>query len=1219
MVALFDKKYTRNSQYSVCMIVANAVQGDSRVLKTAFSLSKNGYRVQLLGLNIVPKTHIIDGYPFKIKLIANPRFRMKKEESWWITPDTPNISLFIDRMVSAFFDAIQGEHYDFLHTHDMYGLPIGTKLRERCKIGETGWIHDLHEYVEGCTNLPEGTRAFLWQQEKDHIVKPDALTTVSPILSTIISEKYKLHPPSLVLNTPRLGDFDQFYPKSLRHALGIQNGIPLLVYNGGVKPPRGVQYAVNALPLLPNVHLALVTNSTGKFMDELLSIAKNNGCEKRLHIHSFVPHYDVTSFIHDVTVGINPVTIYENSDLALPNKVFEYIHAGIPVVSTATTAMKDFVAKYNCGVTFPAKDIEGFADAVKRTLLHYPKGLLNAGQGSKLAQQYCWEEQEKVILGLYEQMLARNCTVCTQKPSDDLEPILHLPTHAANQPGTLSKSLTNLGIKTKHATLGLNSFRYTQDISIVSQKNALVSINSYLVEQKLDLYNTYHYHCRPLLHDKYFYFPTGLDLLLLKAMKKRVFYHFRGSDVRLASIFKEATPYNYVDEQLSCNDKTMPFCFTEIDQKAFRDFVLGVCDNVFVNDPELQCYVPNSLIVPRAIDFTNITNEESKSIRSIPLIVHAPSRSGVKGSQYVLNAIEQLKQEGLAFDFKLVQNMPHEEAMAVYRDASIIVDQLRIGWYGVLAVEGMAIGKAVVSYIRNDLRHYLPYPPPLAYANPENITNVLRYLLLNPDAVASYGEAGQKFAREYHNADTIAKNLIDIYRQPIQPIDPVAVANFIEFQMSKKSGGDQKDNINNNQINSITDSNLDEFYLFHQRKGDECLAKNDFESAFTHYKRSLELNPNNFLLISKIADYTAKNLVDINLDKTWEGYLEQALIKLGENQSVYDIYEALSITRSKLIRSKLINFNSSIRIVSVNESRIVSVNESSLTINKELPKIILLTCVWARHELTKIFLEYYQSLKNKLSETIDLILVAVGSEGQKSYQLCEECKFEYYEHPNNFVSDKWEYAIQLTKSYNPDGVIIMGSDDFVNEQLILRYIQFLNEGVLFAGLTDSYFFDIQSTELIYWKGYGGKIKDNGMPERLGESIGTCRLLSKKLLEILDYSLWKDVKIDKYLENHVTHKLNGIDMLPVKYQHKIPVEIDGKFYYYGHLSLTMAELGAIAVGIKYPRGNLSRITNYLKSADAVEKINDPWLFLEQHFPPKTVDRLKELSHLIIRSS
>lgn len=1212
MVALFDKKYTRNTQYSIAMIVANAVQGDSRVLKTAFSLSKHGYRVHLLGLNKLAQIQTLEGYPFKVTLIENPRFKMTEDNAWWLEKGVYNIELFIERMVMGFLDVIQGESYHFLHSHDMYGLPIGAKLREKHKIGEIGWIHDLHEYVEGCTNIPEYIRTFLWDQERKHIAKPDALTTVSPILSAIISENYKLPSPSLVLNTPRFGDFDQFHPQSLRSALKIENGIPLLVYNGGVKPPRGVQYAINALPILPDIHLALLTNSKGEFMNQLFKNAIKNGVEKRIHVHPFVSHYDVTSFIRDVTVGINPVTIYENSDLALPNKVFEYIHAGLPVVSTATTTMKDFVAKYDCGVTFPAGDVEGFAEAVYRSFARYPQGLFNAAQGSKLALQYCWEEQEKVILSLYNKMHIKNSVVPDEFSSTEVMQILQLPSHQANQPGTLAGSLAKHGVDAKNAALGANPFKYRDNISITENKFALSAINSYFREQNLVKFNTFHYHVRPLLFNKDFGFPSGFDLILLKAMGKRVFYHFRGSEIRLASIFKEATPYNYVDEQLSCDDGTMPFCFAEIDQKAFRDFVLGVCDDVFVNDPELQCYVPNARIVPRAIDFTNLTYEESKSIRSIPLIVHAPSRSGVKGSQYVLNAIEQLKQEGLAFDFKLVQNMPHEEAMAVYRDASIIVDQLRIGWYGVLAVEGMAIGKAVVSYIRNDLRHYLPYPPPLAYANPENIINVLRYLLLNPDAVASYGEAGQKFAREYHNADTIAKNLIDIYRQPIQPIDPVAVANFIEFQMGKKSGGDQKDNINNNQINSITDSNLDEFYLFHQRKGDECLAKNDFESAFTHYKRSLELNPNNFLLISKIADYSTQNYVNVKFDSLLKTALHKALINVGKTGSVYHLFDSLSITRSKLMRAKLAAFKPSIKISHLNNSLINK--------NRQRQKIILLTCIWARPEITRIFLDYYRSLKKNLLDQVDLTMLAVGSEGEKSRQLCEQYGFEYYNFPNNPISDKWEYALQLTKSYNPDGVIIMGSDDFVNEQLILHYIQFLNEGVLFAGLTDSYFFDLQSTEsLVHWKGYGAKIKDNGMPERLGETIGTGRLVSKKLLEMLDYSIWKDLEINKHLEIHVTHKLNEIDMLPVKYQHKIPVEIDGKFYYYGHLSLTMAELGAVAVGIKYPKGNLSRITNYLTSADAVETINAPWLFLEQHFPKKTVDQLKDLSHLIIRSS
>jgi glycosyltransferase involved in cell wall biosynthesis len=179
--------------------------------------------------------------------------------------------------------------------------------------------------------------------------------------------------------------------------------VPLLVYNGNVKPERGVHFAVEALSLLPGVHLALITNSAGDYLDELMKMASANNLKDRIHIHPYVSNCEVTSFLQGVTAGINPVTVYGNSDLALPNKLFEYIHAGAPVVSSATTAITRFLTKHDCGLSYFAGNVKEFADAVNEVLRKYPNGLLNAGQGSLLAEEYCWEEQEKTIYGMYRQ------------------------------------------------------------------------------------------------------------------------------------------------------------------------------------------------------------------------------------------------------------------------------------------------------------------------------------------------------------------------------------------------------------------------------------------------------------------------------------------------------------------------------------------------------------------------------------------------------------------------------------------------------------------------------------------------------------------------------------------------------------------------------------------------------------------------------------------------
>lgn len=1228
----FDKSYIRNSSYSVAMIVANSVVNDSRVLKTAFSLSKHGYRVNLFGLNTTSTMSNVEGYPFEVKLIANPRFAMKKKNAWWAEDGRYDIGLFIQNMVDGFLELIGKQQFDILHTHDMHGLPIGANLRERCDVGKMGWIHDIHEYVEGCTNLPDWLRFFLCEQEKKFISLPDSLTTVSPILARFVSETHNVSEPALVLNTPRITDYDDFNKRSIKSSLGLEKESPLMIYNGGVKPVRGVQYAVQALAYLPDIHLALLTNSTGTYMDDLHRLAKGCGAEGRLHVHPFVPNNEVTSFVRDATIGVNPVTIYENSDLALPNKVFEYIHAGLPIVSSATTMMKDFLGRNNCGRVFSAGDVQGLANAVKETLEVLPDGLPNVGQGSALAKRYCWEEQEKVLADEYDRLLSRSSGGTAAKTISPIGSVLQLPTHAANQPRSLASALARRGVEAKNAAFGSNGFGYAEDIALSSPSLRGDSIGTYLDEEGVGDFEAYHYHCRPLLYSKSFNFPTGGDLVFLKNNNKKVFFNFRGSEIRLQSIFKRATRFNYIDDQTSGHDENMPASFVEEDQRRFRDFVLGVCDHVFVNDPELQCYVPNSIIVPRAVDFSTLSSENPKGDDSIPLVVHAPSRMGVKGTRYVLDAIAQLRKEGLHFEFQLVQNMSHEDAMVVYRNASIIVDQLRIGWYGVLAVEGMALGKAVVSYVRHDLRHYLPYPPPLAYADPENIVNVLRFLILNPDAVERYGSSGKTFAREYHNADRIAESLIQIYSQPIKRVNSIAVSRFLTYQKTKAAPNGLTGRSRANQSreapmrirtlwNRLIRPRRKSFkkktkrvsgneviepvheFLRYQRQGDVLLARGRTDKAFTCYERSLECYPQNFLLLSRMADYIIENPHEVRRSEVLDRAIEAILIRIGAGRTVFHLNDSISLLRRKLMRG-MVGASHKFPALPCDDS--VGVSGSAVSSKK---RFVLLTCVWQRPALTAVFLDYYRRLQAELADRVELVLLAVGSEGKFSRDLCESHGFDYLEHPNSPLSDKWDFGLGRTREYDPDGVVIMGSDDFVTANLFSRYADLLDEGVLFMGLTDGYFFDLASRDsVIHWNGYGGLIGENGMPNRLGETIGMGRLLSAKLLEMLDYSIWGGLKIDRSLDRHMNRRLRSLGMLPVKYADKVPVEIDGKRYYYGQLGATMKDLGVAAVDIKSPDTSVTGMTSYLLSEHASKPLGDSNLFLKKQFSGDLASRI-----------
>ena len=83
----------------------------------------------------------------------------------------------------------------------------------------------------------------------------------------------------------------------------------------------------------------------------------------------------------------------------------------------------------------------------------------------------------------------------------------------------------------------------------------------------------------------------------------------------------------------------------------------------------------------------------------VPVIVHAPNHRNLKGTEFLLRAAERLQSRGVAFKLQLVERVAHDEATQIYRQADIIADQFRGGTYGVFALEGMALGKPVLSYL----------------------------------------------------------------------------------------------------------------------------------------------------------------------------------------------------------------------------------------------------------------------------------------------------------------------------------------------------------------------------------------------------------------------------------------------------------------------------------------------------------------------------------------
>ena len=111
-------------------------------------------------------------------------------------------------------------------------------------------------------------------------------------------------------------------------------------------------------------------------------------------------------------------------------------------------------------------------------------------------------------------------------------------------------------------------------------------------------------------------------------------------------------------------------------------------------------------------------------------------------------------------------------------DADVVIDQLRVGWYGAFAVELMAMGKPVIAYIREDDLRFVPRQLaaelPIVRATPDTVQDRLAELLADPAKLAEIGRRSRRFVERWHDPDTIARWLLEVYETPDRPLAAAA-------------------------------------------------------------------------------------------------------------------------------------------------------------------------------------------------------------------------------------------------------------------------------------------------------------------------------------------------------------------------------------------------------------------------------------------------------------
>ena len=245
----------------------------------------------------------------------------------------------------------------------------------------------------------------------------------------------------------------------------------------------------------------------------------------------------------------------------------------------------------------------------------------------------------------------------------------------------------------------------------------------------------------------HFYFgltlvPKSLQFPILRLLRRKSVLHFLGSDIRGRS-----------PENLSYTNSA---------------------DAQIVGSYDAIRWVPDAHVVPPGIDlqvFRPVAAPENER----PLVVHAPSNRVRKGTDHVIAACRELD-----VDLEIVEGLHHEEARRRYERADIVVDQLNAGWYGLFAIEAMALGKPVVTSLHADAvdrtEAAFDVELPLVHATKDTLVDALRPLVDSPEERRRIGDESRAYVEQVHDGDRNVGRLIDIYDQIARAPRPARAA-----------------------------------------------------------------------------------------------------------------------------------------------------------------------------------------------------------------------------------------------------------------------------------------------------------------------------------------------------------------------------------------------------------------------------------------------------------
>ncbi|WP_164875561.1 glycosyltransferase [Apibacter sp. HY039] len=353
----------------ILISVINNISTDQRVSKVCSSLKKHNFNINIIGTNLYGSPPLKKEYPaYRIPLIFNKSFLLFAEF---------NIKLFWRLLLRTDKNTI-------LASNDLDSLLPNYLVS---KIKKVPLVFDSHEIYSELPSVQGRYSQKVWKLlEKFLIPRINSFYTVSNGYASYFYKTYNKKP-SVINNTP------YFYYKELNECTASK----IIIYQGVLKEGRGLIHLIHAMALLPQFKLWIV--GTGLYENRLKTLVR----DLKLNNIDFLGHKlpeELKIITPQASLG---VSLEENCGLSyyysLPNKVFDYIHSGIPIVGTFLPEIKSVIEENQIGEVIINHEASEIAKKIRLVMQNGKK--FYQYNLRKAAEKYCWENQENKLIDIY--------------------------------------------------------------------------------------------------------------------------------------------------------------------------------------------------------------------------------------------------------------------------------------------------------------------------------------------------------------------------------------------------------------------------------------------------------------------------------------------------------------------------------------------------------------------------------------------------------------------------------------------------------------------------------------------------------------------------------------------------------------------------------------------------------------------------------------------------